>query len=67
MATTSGVSDMRALDELEVAGKRVLVRADLNVLLDHDVVAGDARIRAALPTRALGHGARYVGREREVT
>ncbi|GIG59550.1 phosphoglycerate kinase [Longispora fulva] len=56
---------MRTLDDLlaeGVTGRRVLVRADLNVPLDGDRITDDGRIRAALPTLTalLSAGARVV-------
>jgi phosphoglycerate kinase len=38
------------IDNLNVAGKRILVRSDLNVPLDGGRITDDLRIRAALPT-----------------
>ncbi|MEU5719738.1 phosphoglycerate kinase [Streptomyces sp. NPDC020403] len=56
---------MKTIDELlaeGVAGKRVFVRADLNVPLDGTTITDDGRIRAVQPTvaRLAGAGARVV-------
>lgn len=41
---------IKRMNELDLAGKRVLIREDLNVPLDGDHITSDVRIRAALPT-----------------
>ena len=54
---------MKTIDDLgDVRGRRVLVRADLNVPLDGDTITDDGRIRASAPTlQALAErGARVV-------
>ncbi|MFG2288046.1 phosphoglycerate kinase [Streptomyces sp. NPDC048595] len=43
---------MKTIDDLQVAGKRVFVRADLNVPLDGTTITDDGRIRAVAPTIA---------------
>ncbi|HKK52895.1 MAG TPA: phosphoglycerate kinase, partial [Myxococcota bacterium] len=50
------------LDRGSLAGRRVFVRADLNVPLDGDRITDDSRIRASLPTleRLRAAGARIV-------
>ena len=58
--------------DLDLAGKRVLIREDLNVPVKNGAVSSDARIRAALPTirMALDRRARvlilsHLGRPKE--
>jgi phosphoglycerate kinase len=63
---------VRRMAELALAGKRVLIREDLNVPVANGEVTSDARIRAALPTlrQALAAGAKvfvmsHLGRPEE--
>ncbi|MFD4536998.1 phosphoglycerate kinase [Kitasatospora sp. NPDC058397] len=53
---------MKTIEDLDVAGKRVFVRADLNVPLDGTTITDDGRIRAVAPTIAklVERGARVV-------
>lgn len=53
---------VKLMTDLDLAGKRVLIREDLNVPVKDGKVTSDARIRAALPTlqRALDAGARVI-------
>src|SRR5580692_7745328 len=53
---------MRGIDDLEVGGRVVLLRADLNVPLDGAEITDDGRIRASLPTitKLAGRGARVL-------
>ncbi|MFO7276583.1 MAG: phosphoglycerate kinase [Pseudomonadota bacterium] len=60
------------MTDLDLAGKRVLIREDLNVPVHDGVVTSDARIRAAIPTirHAMDAGAKvfivsHLGRPKE--
>ena len=50
------------IEQLDLAGKRVFLRADLNAPLEGNVVLDDTRLRAVVPTleHALGAGASVV-------
>jgi phosphoglycerate kinase len=54
--------DVPGLDDLDADGQRVLVRADLNVPVEHGQVADDLRIEESLPTiqRLREAGARVI-------
>lgn len=54
---------MKSIKEIDISGKRVLIRVDLNVPLDdHQNIMDDSRIRAVLPTLkyALDYNAKLI-------
>ncbi|CCO25224.1 phosphoglycerate kinase [Maridesulfovibrio hydrothermalis] len=53
---------MLNMTELDLAGKRVLIREDFNVPINNGEITSDKRLRAALPTirTALNRGARVI-------
>lgn len=64
--------DVNLLEELDIAGKTLLIREDLNVPIKAGKITSDARIQAAIPTLkyALDQGARvmvmsHLGRPKE--
>ncbi len=58
----SAAARMRSIDDLEVAGRRVFLRADLNVPLRAGAIADDSRLRASRETLSIlrERGARVV-------
>ena len=61
---------MKALtmNDVDMKGKRVVMRVDVNVPIHDGVITSDKRIRAVLPTikKALDAGAEYAGLEEYV-
>jgi phosphoglycerate kinase len=52
----------KTVRDIDVAGKRVLLRADLNVPMENGAITDDTRIRESLPTLKylLEHGAKVI-------
>jgi phosphoglycerate kinase len=44
---------IQRMSDIDLAGRRVLIREDLNVPIEHGRITSEARIRAALPTLRL--------------
>jgi len=60
--TNTLLDGVRTLPDLDASGKRVFVRADLNVPLRDGVITDDLRVRASVPTlkTLLEQGARVI-------
>jgi len=56
------VLNKKTIEDVDVKGKKVLVRCDFNVPLDNGVITSDKRIVASLPTiqYLLGQGAKVI-------
>ncbi len=53
------LQNIKKMDELDLSGKRLLIRSDLNVPLNNGKITSDARILASIPTykKAIAAGA----------
>ena len=51
--STNILSSVLSMEQVPLAGKRVLIRVDFNVPMKAGVITNDARIRAAIPTIEL--------------
>ncbi len=58
----SSVLNKKTIEDLDVKGKRVLVRCDFNVKMENGVITSDKRIVASLPTiqYLIKHGAKVI-------
>lgn len=56
------MSQLKSVNELDVKGKRVLVRVDYNVPMEKGVVTDDTRVRCSLPTvtHLINKGAKVI-------
>ena len=53
---------VREMSRIDLSGKRVLIREDLNVPIKNGIVISDARLKAAIPSvkQALDQGGRVM-------